>query len=72
MQTTYESLILDHLKKHGNITSMEAIHLFGATRLSAIIYILRHKRGYDIVSRKETVKTKHGRKTPIARYILRD
>lgn len=72
MRTTYESLILEYLQKHGSITSMEAIKLFGDTRLSATIYVLRHKRGYDILSKPEKVTTKHGRKTSVSRYILID
>lgn len=43
-----------HLIKYGAITSWEAIREYGATRLSAIIYNLRHNRGMDI--RNETVK----------------
>lgn len=39
--------VLTHLKEHKTITSWEAIQLYGATRLSAIIYNLRHK-GYQI------------------------
>ena len=36
----------EHLKKHGSITSWEAIQKYRATRLSAIIFNLRKK--YDI------------------------
>lgn len=38
--------VLKHLQTHGSITSMEAIQLYGATRLAAIIFDLRGK--YDI------------------------
>ena len=41
--------VLEHLKNHVGITSMEAIDLYGATRLSAIIFNLR-KYGYNIKS----------------------
>lgn len=37
-----------HLIEKGKITSWEAIKEYGATRLSAIIYNLRHKRNMDI------------------------
>ena len=70
MKATYESLILEYLEKHGSITSMEAIQLFGATRLSAIIYKLRRKYGCNIVSTLEKVNTRHGRKTVVSRYVL--
>ena len=35
-----------HLEEVGHITSLEAIKEYGATRLSAIIFNLRHK--YDM------------------------
>ena len=41
--------VLKHLKEKGSIDSWSAIQLYGATRLSAIIFNLR-SRGYDIVS----------------------
>lgn len=47
METKTEK-VLNHLKKYGNITSLEAIYKYNATRLSAIIYVLRHNRGYSI------------------------
>ena len=37
-----------HLIEKGTITSWEAIKEYGATRLSAIIYNLRHKRNMNI------------------------
>lgn len=61
--------VLEYLKKHGSITSMQAIKKFGATRLSAIIYVLRG-RGYQITTEPFLVTTKYGRKTRPARYIL--
>ena len=42
--------IIKHLMENGSITSWEAIKEYGATRLSAIIYVLRHKYGMNIVS----------------------
>lgn len=58
--------VLRHLITKKSITSWEAIKLYRATRLSAIIYNLR-KRGYMIISEPEyNQKTK----TQFARYIL--
>ena len=71
MHLTQEMLVAKHLKEHGSITSLEAINRYGATRLSAIIYRLKHNRGLDIISESETVTTKYGVKTAIARYILK-
>ena len=33
--------VYEHLKKYGRINTMEAYNLYGATRLSAIIFNLR-------------------------------
>ena len=70
MALSQEKLVLQHLEDYGSITSMEAIKLFGATRLSAIIYNLRHKEGYTIVTEIETVPTRYGTHSNIARYRL--
>lgn len=61
--------VLAHLHNHGSITSMEAFERYGATRLSAIIYVLRHE-GHNITAETIRVKTRYGRKTTCAKYIL--
>ena len=61
--------VLEHLKKHGSITSIQAIRKYGATRLSSIIYKLRH-RGYQITTETLVVKTRYGHKSRPAKYIL--
>lgn len=61
-----ELKVLAHLKKHRSITSWEAIKLYRATRLSAIIFNLR-ERGYDISSIME-YNEETG--TRFARYVL--
>lgn len=65
-----EKMILEHLQKHGSITSYEAFTLYGATRLSAIIYNLRHDKDYDITTEFEVVTTRYGHNVRIARYRL--
>ena len=45
-------MVLAHLMHHGSITTWEAITKYKATRLSAIIFNLRHK-GYNIESLKK-------------------
>ena len=70
MALTQTKLVLQHLLKHGSITSYEAIKLYGATRLSAIIYVLRHNYGYKITSHFEQVTTRLGSITSIAVYKL--
>ena len=60
------------LESHASISSMEAIENFGATRLSAIIFNLRHKNGLNI----ETVwcegRDRFGNPMRFARYYLRE
>lgn len=62
--------VLAHLKEHGSITSLQAINLYGATRLSAIIFDLRHK-GYEIRTETLDVKTRFGHASRPAKYILK-
>ena len=49
MKQTQIEQVAKHLEKHGSITSWEAIMNYRATRLSAIIFILR-KRGMQIAT----------------------
>lgn len=64
MKITKKDLILNYLKENGSITSLESFEKFRATRLSAIIYDLVHRDGYDI----ET-KIEHSNGTHYGRYI---
>ena len=62
--------IMQHLLENGNITSWEAIKEYGATRLSAIIFNLRHKYKMNIVSQKVEFIDRYGDKSNFAKYIL--
>lgn len=64
---TKSSQVLEHLRANGTITSWEAINLFGATRLSAIIYNLR--KHYDIRSTDEDFTDRNGNRSVFAKYI---
>lgn len=68
---TQTKAILEHLLSGRELTSMQAIELYGATRLSGIIYHLRNK-GYIINRRDEVVKNRYGRNTVIGVYWLED
>ena len=57
--------ILNHLKKVGPITPMEALEKYGCFRLAARIYELR-MRGHDI----SMVKIPVGNNKQVARYTL--
>jgi len=69
MRVTKTAQVLEHLKNHGTITSWQAIHEYGATRLSAIIFNLR-KDGYDIDTKTELTKDRNGNVCQYAKYIL--
>lgn len=70
MRTNKTKKVLEHLQTKGSISSMEAITLYGATRLSAIIFNLKES-GYDIISDWETGTDRYGDKTRYVRYRLR-
>lgn len=61
--------ILRHLKEYGSITSLESFREYGATRLSAIIYILK-ERGYKFDEEWITKNNRYGEKTTFKKYIL--
>ena len=61
--------IQQHLIEHGSITSWEAIKLYGATRLSAIIYNLRYKRDMDIRNERQNFVDRFGTKSHYDVYI---
>jgi len=68
---TKTQAVLDWLKTHASISSMEAIQNFGATRLSVIIFNLR-KAGYDIETVTCEGTDRFGHPIRYARYYLRD
>jgi hypothetical protein len=57
--------VLTYLKKGNSITSLEAIHKFRCTRLSAVIYSLR-EQGYTIIA--QNLLGKNGKR--YAEYTL--
>lgn len=68
---TQESAILEHLKKYGQITSMEAFTNYGVTRLSARIYNLR-KAGYNIGTVESHTINRYGHNTNYATYVYKE
>ena len=61
--------ILEHLQKFGHITSMEAFEKYGATRLAAIIFVLR--REYVIVTEDVVRKNRFGEVRTFGNYIYK-
>lgn len=67
---TKTNKVKEHLEKNGSITTWEAISLYGATRLSAIIFNLR-KRGYIIDNNWQENIDRNGNKTKYVKYELK-
>ena len=66
-----QKAILMHLEEKGNITSWEAIKEYGATRLSAIIFNLRHKYDMNIENEWIEFTDRYGNKSRYAKYIYK-
>lgn len=66
---TKTSQVRDYLEENGSITSWDAIKLFRATRLSAIIFSLR-KKGYLIEDEWQTSIDENGRTSRYVKYNL--
>lgn len=67
---TQERLVMDWLRFHNGITQAEATKYLGVTRLSAIIWKLRHKHGFEILDRTESTKNRFGVTVFFKRYYL--
>jgi hypothetical protein len=68
-KVTKKQQVLDYLLQHKEITSWAAINMFGATRLSAIIFVLK-KDGYDIHTVPQTGYDRYGNESNFAMYRL--
>lgn len=68
---TQTERILNHLRRCGSITPLDALREFGCMRLGARIYDLK-KAGYDIESRIESHKNSYGERVSYARYTLKE
>lgn len=70
-KTTKKGQVKQHLLKHKSITSWDAIEKYGATRISAIIFTLRHKEGMNIVNDSISMKDRNGNTCNYAKYIYK-
>lgn len=66
---TKKEMVLNHLKSGRSITSIEAIELYGATRLSAIIFRLK-KEGYAFRTEDVAFTDRFGNKSYYSKYTL--
>lgn len=62
--------VLNHLKNYGSIDTFTAFTEYGATRLSAIIYNLRHNYNLLIQSKEIAFKDRYGNNASYVEYIL--
>lgn len=67
---TQESLVMNWLRNHNGLTQAEATKYLGVTRLSAIIWVLKHRRGFIILDKLESSKNRFGIVTYYKRYYL--
>ena len=68
---TKTKMVMQHLRGGKTITSLEAINLYSATRLSAIIFCLREK-GHNIVTIPITIRDRFGNSCQYGKYKLLD
>ena len=72
MGATQTSDILRYMRRHPEgITQRQAAKLFGATRLSSIIFNLK-AQGHRIETVIETERSRYGRTARYGRYVLVD
>ena len=69
-RVTKHGQVKAHLHKVGHITSLEAINLYNATRLSAIIYNLRWNDKLTIISEDVKQKDCNGNTVVFSKYKL--
>lgn len=67
-KTTQKAEVLKHLQEKGSLTSMEAIELYGATRLASIIFDLRAE-WHNIETIMVEGRTRYGGYTQYAKYV---
>ncbi len=60
-----------HLNDFKSITSWDAFKDYGITRLSAIIWLLRHDENLDIETETMSRKNRYGNKVNFAKYSLK-
>lgn len=59
--------VMDYMKNNGSITTLQAIHDLGITRLSAVIFNIKAD-GWDIKDRFIKVKNRYGEDCCVKQY----
>lgn len=68
---TQNEMVLEYLKEHKGITTLDAFREFGITRLSGRIFNLR-EQGYKIKSVDLIGKNRYGKSVRYTRYELHE
>ena len=63
-------MVLAYLKKGHSITTLEAINMFGITRLSAVIYSLKEE-GHEFLTKDVKKQNRFGKECIVAEYTLK-
>lgn len=64
--------VLNYMKTYKTITTLEAFKYCGVSRLSARIWDLRNKYGYDIGTQPRKVRDQDGVMTTVNAYFLEE
>ena len=64
--------VLRHLRDFGELTSFEAFEDYGITRLSAVIYDLKHKKKLNIISEKKQHINRYNEIVYFAKYSIEE
>lgn len=64
--------ILNYMKTYKTITTIEAFNYCGVSRLSARVWDLRNKWGYDIGTQPRKVRDRDGVLTTVTAYYLEE
>ena len=70
MDATQLSIVKEKLEAGERVPSMDAFDL-GITRLAAIIFVLRHDHGMDIITNRCMTLNRYGHLTKYAEYVLK-
>lgn len=68
---TQENMILDYIKEHGSITTLDAVLKLGVLQAPARIWGLK-RRGINIKTRPKTVTDRYGESKRIVEYYIEE
>lgn len=69
---TQKEMIIRYLNEHGSINTWECFNKLFITRLSAYIYILKHKMNFEFEEERIEYTNIYGKKRWFKKYILKE